>query len=52
MKALVTINGKSIGMFYNMTKEETQAEMHVRILSVINYRYGNTVAINILWQNF
>ena len=52
MKALVTVNGKSVGMFYNMTKEETQAEMHARILSIINYRYGGAVAINILWQNF
>jgi len=40
MKALVKVNGKSVGMFYSMTENETQAEMHQRILNVITYRYG------------
>ena len=40
MKALVKVNGKSVGMFYKMTEKETQAEMHARILDVITYRYG------------
>jgi hypothetical protein len=48
MKALVTVNGKSVGMFYNMSETETQAEMHLRILKVITYRYG-MCDLNIEW---
>jgi len=40
MKALVKVNGKSVGMFYNMTEKENQAEMHLRILNVITSKYG------------
>ena len=40
MKALVKVDGVSIGMFYQINKEETQAEMHQRILNIIIYRYG------------
>jgi hypothetical protein len=40
MKALVKVNGKSVGMFYNVTESETKREMHIRILQVIAYRYG------------
>ena len=49
MKALVKVNGKSIGMFYNMTETETNAEMHQRILNIILYRYG-ICSIDIEWQ--
>lgn len=48
MKALVKVNNQSVGFFYNMTKEETQAEMHQRILDVISYRYGS-VNLEIIW---
>jgi hypothetical protein len=50
MKALVKVNGESVGMFYQMTNNETQAEMHGRILNVIVYRYG-MCSIDIQWQN-
>jgi hypothetical protein len=40
MKALVKVNGKSVGMFYKVTESETRAEMHQRILDVITYRFG------------
>ncbi len=49
MKALVKVNGKSVGMFYNMTETETNAEMHQRILNIILYRYG-ICSIDIEWQ--
>jgi hypothetical protein len=48
MKAEVTVNGQKVGMFYSMTKQETQAQMHQRILDVIVYRYG-MCSINIQW---
>jgi hypothetical protein len=35
-------------MFYSMTEQETQAQMHQRILDVIVYRYG-MCSINIQW---
>jgi hypothetical protein len=50
MKALVKVNGESVGMFYQMANNETQAEMHSRILNVIVYRYG-MCSIDIQWQN-
>ncbi len=50
MKALVKVNGVSVGMFYNITKEETQAQMHARILSVIIHRYG-VCGLEIKWEN-
>ncbi len=40
MKAIVKVNQISVGTFYNISKEETQAQMHQRILDVITYRYG------------
>jgi hypothetical protein len=40
MKALVKVNQISVGTFYNISKQETQAQMHQRILDVITYRYG------------
>lgn len=40
MKAEVKVNNKSVGMFYNMTNEETKEQMHQRILNIITYRYG------------
>ena len=49
MKALVKVNGESVGMFYQMSNTETQAEMHTRILTVIVYRYG-ICGIDIQWQ--
>jgi hypothetical protein len=49
MKALVKVNGESVGMFYQMTNNETQAQMHSRILNVIVYRYG-ICGIDIQWQ--
>ena len=49
MKALVKVNGQSVGMFYQMSNTETQAEMHSRILTVIVYRYG-ICGIDIQWQ--
>jgi hypothetical protein len=51
MKALVKVNGKSVGMYYNITPEETNAEMHQRILNVIIYRYG-ICSIDIQWIEF
>jgi len=51
MKALVKVDGQSVGFFYNMTKEETQAEMHKRILDVITYRFGS-VSTEIIWEQF
>lgn len=51
MKALVKVNGQSVGFFYNMTKEETQAEMHKRILDLITYRFGS-VSTEIIWEQF
>jgi hypothetical protein len=49
MKALVKVNGTSVGMFYQMGNEETQAQMHERILKVILYRYG-ICSMDIEWQ--
>jgi hypothetical protein len=49
MKALVKVNNQSVGFFYNMTKEETRAEMHQRILDIIIYRYGS-VNLEIIWE--
>jgi len=49
MKALVKVNGEEVGMFYQMSNNETQAEMHSRILNVIVYRYG-MCGIDIQWQ--
>ncbi len=49
MKALVKVNGKSVGMFYNINETETNAEMHQRILNIILYRYG-ICSIDIEWQ--
>jgi hypothetical protein len=40
MKAIVKVNGESIGVFYNITPEETYAEMHQRIFNNIIYTYG------------
>jgi hypothetical protein len=50
MKALVKVNGEEVGMFYQMTNNETQAEMHARILNVIVYRYG-MCSMDIQWQS-
>lgn len=50
MKALVKVNGVSIGMFYQMFAGETQAEMHKRILEIITYRYPGSYA-DIHWLN-
>jgi hypothetical protein len=49
MKALVKVNGKSVGMFYNVTEKETRAEMHQRILDVITYRFG-ACDLDIQWE--
>jgi hypothetical protein len=49
MKALVKVNGKSVGMFYNMNNTETRGEMHQRILDVITYRYGSC-NLTIEWE--
>lgn len=51
MKALVKVNGQPVGYFYNITKEESQAEMHKRILDVISYRFGS-VCTEIIWEQF
>jgi hypothetical protein len=48
MKAQVKVNGKSVGMFYQITSEETQPQMHQRILNTIIYRYG-MCNIDIQW---
>jgi hypothetical protein len=50
MKALVKVNGESVGMFYQMSDTETQAQMHARILNVITYRYG-MCSMDIQWQS-
>lgn len=50
MKALVKVNGESVGMFYQMTPEESQAELHFRILNIITKRYG-FCNITIQWIN-
>lgn len=50
MKALVKVDGVSIGMFYQIGKEETQAQMHQRILNIIMLRYG-MCSMDIQWQN-
>jgi len=50
MKALVKVNGKSVGMFYSMSDDETKTEMHQRILVVITYRYG-ACDLTIEWEN-
>ena len=49
MKALVKVNQKSVGMFYNITNQETRIEMHQRILDVITHRYG-AVDLEIIWE--
>ena len=49
MKSLVKVNQKSVGMFYNMTNDETRIEMHQRILDVITHRYG-AVNLEIIWE--
>jgi hypothetical protein len=49
MKALVKVNNESVGMFYNMTTNETRIEMHQRILDIITYRYG-AVNLEIIWE--
>lgn len=49
MKALVKVNGQSVGMFYNITSDETRIEMHKRILDVIIYRYGAS-DLEIIWE--
>ena len=48
MKALVKVEGESVGMFYQMTPEESKAEMNFRIINVITKRYG-FVKIQIEW---
>ena len=48
MKAIVKVDNKTVGMFYNVTETETQSEMHQRILDVITYRYG-ACNLNIEW---
>jgi hypothetical protein len=48
MKALVKVEGESVGMFYQMTPEESKAEMNFRIINVITKRYG-FVHITIEW---
>jgi hypothetical protein len=50
MKAIVKVNGKSVGMFYNMTNQENKTEMHQRILDIITHRYG-ACDLEILWEN-
>jgi len=50
MKALVKVNGKSVGTFYQTMPSETQAELHQRILDVITYRYGACI-LDIEWIN-
>lgn len=50
MKALVKVNGKSIGMFYNITENETRTELHQRIMDLITYRFGVCDSIIIEWE--
>ena len=50
MKALVKVDGVSVGMFYQIGKDETQTEMHERILKIIVWRYG-MCNMFIEWQN-
>lgn len=50
MKALVKVNGVSVGMFYQMSIDETPMQMHQRILDVITYRYG-ACNLQIDWEN-
>jgi hypothetical protein len=50
LKALVKVNNQPVGMFYQMYRSETQAEMHQRILDVITYRYGACI-LDIIWEN-
>ena len=50
MKALVKVNGISVGMFYSMHSKETKSEMHKRILDVIYYRYG-ICNIDLKWED-
>jgi len=49
MKALVKVNGVSVGMFYNLTSDETRAQMHQRIMNIIIYRYGAS-NLDIKWE--
>jgi hypothetical protein len=48
MKAIVKVDGTSLGIFYQMTSEESQAEMNFRIINIITKRYG-FCNINIEW---
>jgi hypothetical protein len=50
MKAIVKVNGKSIGMFYNF-ENETRTEMHQRIMDIITYRFGVCESIIINWEH-
>jgi hypothetical protein len=47
MKAQVKVNGSLVATFYQMF-EETQCQMHQRILNTIIYRYG-MCNIDIQW---
>ena len=48
MKALVKVEGESVGMFYQMTPNESKVEMNFRIINIITKRYG-FVNITIEW---
>lgn len=50
MKAIVEINGRSIGMFYNITEKETRIEMHERIIDFITSNFGVCKSIIINWE--
>jgi hypothetical protein len=47
MKAQVKVNGSLVAIFYQFY-EETQSQMHQRILNTIIYRYG-MCNIDIQW---
>jgi hypothetical protein len=50
MKATVKVNEKSIGMFYNISENETRIEMHQRILDFITSNFGVCESIIINWE--
>ncbi len=50
MKAIVKVNENSIGMFYNITENETRTEMHKRIMDFITSHFGVCQSIIINWE--
>jgi hypothetical protein len=50
MKAIVKVNENSIGMFYNITENETRTEMHKRIMDFITSHFGVCQSITINWE--